>query len=272
MQTMLQPTADFYAEKRQSRGVMSVAHYHHTFELYYIEYGERDYFIEDKFYKVKERDVVLVPVGALHRTGGKNSQRVLVNFTGRFLRRYFTEEMIESLNLNVPTVFHSDAASPSLRYFFEELYKIYQSESETDESRIAGLLFNILFIMSRERNSYEKQEYEDERMENIVRYVNENYASIDGLEELASHFYISKYHFCRLFKKNLGVSVTSYVNKIKIREASRLLESRDLSLTEIATASGFNSLSYFCKVFKSEMGISPSAYKSGAKARTGSEN
>ena len=261
MQTVYQVTRDFYVEKRQSRGAMSVTHYHPTYELYYIECGERDYFIEDKFYKVRERDVVIVPQGALHRTAGKNSQRVLVHFTEKFLRRFFTDEMLKNLNLNTPTVFHSDAAAPSLRYSFEELFKIFQNGAPENEANLAALLFNILFLMSKERNLYEDKEYEDERMESIIRYINEHYASIDGLEELSSHFYISKFHFCRLFKKNLGVSVTTYVNKIKVREAMRLLETRSLSLTEVATASGFNSLSYFCKVFKSETGISPSGYK-----------
>ena len=67
-----------------------------------------------------------------------------------------------------------------------------------------------------------------------------------------------------MFAKELGVSLISYVNMIKIRAACAMLEANKLSLTEIALECGFNSSSYFCKVFKREVGVSPKAYRAAA--------
>ena len=266
MQTISLPTKSFFVEKRHSVGAMAVTHHHdETYELYYLLAGERDYFIEDKFYNVSEGDLVLIPPTLLHRTAGKKSHRILVHFTDEFLSHHFKDELISLLKLDRPLIFRPTDASGALYFAVDSLLTSYLTLNyEENEALFASRLFNILFLMSNERNSYKEQAYEDERMEQIIRYVNENYAIIDGLDELSSHFFISKYHFSRLFKKNLGVSVTDYINTIKVRAACRLLTNSDVSLTEAATLSGFNSLSYFSKVFKSETGISPSAYKKRA--------
>ena len=243
---------------------MAVTHYHNAYELYCLFHGEREYFIGDSFYKIKERDVVLIPTDVLHRTAGKTSARMLVYFNWELLSRYVKPELLSVLKLGKPLVFRAgDDVAPMLLHDFESLNSVYSllSEGAGSEASFAGLLFKILFTISHERNHYENLEYTDVRMEKIIRYVNENYATVTGLEELASHFFISKYHFCRMFRKNLGVSVTAYLNTIRVRAATKLLMEGTLSLTDIATKCGFNSVSYFCKVFKSELGVSPSLYR-----------
>ena len=95
----------------------------------------------------------------------------------------------------------------------------------------------------------------------MVKYINENYNQITDIEEIAEHFFISKFHLCRIFNKNLGIPLITYLNTIKIREACTLICQGRLNLTEIAIRCGFNSSSYFCKVFKNEKGLSPTEYK-----------
>ena len=63
------------------------------------------------------------------------------------------------------------------------------------------------------------------------------------------------------FKKNLGISLITYLNTIKIRNACRMIKEGCSNLTEVAMQCGFNSPSYFCKVFKKEIGISPTDYR-----------
>ena len=91
--------------------------------------------------------------------------------------------------------------------------------------------------------------------------MNENYAKINGIEEISENFFISKYHLCRMFSEKLGVSLITYLNNIKVQRAKELIRKGALGITEIALTVGFNSSSYFCKVFKAEMGISPTEYR-----------
>ena len=64
------PSLDFYIEKAIGKATMPHMHDHSAFELYYLCRGEREYFIGDKFYKIGEGDLVLIPHNLLHRTAG----------------------------------------------------------------------------------------------------------------------------------------------------------------------------------------------------------
>lgn len=264
MQIVEQPTEPLYIEKNTSRGSMTVTHYHETYEMYFLLHGKREYFIENSFYKIEEGDVVFIPKSALHRTAGRAGERILVYFSDELLKKYFSSNVLDALSLGAPAVYRAAESSETFMSDLSGMYEAYKTHSAGDEKGEAlfvGYLFRILFAISTRRNCYTQSDYSDGRIESIIRYINENYAGIDGLDELAGRFFISKYHFCRLFHKNLGVSVTAYLNTIKVRAACELLAREKTSLTEIATHVGFNSVSYFCKVFKSEMGISPSAYR-----------
>ena len=74
-------------------------------------------------------------------------------------------------------------------------------------------------------------------------------------------FFISKYHLCRYFRKNLGVSLVAYLNTAKISQACNMMKQGERNMSKIAMECGFNSSSYFCKVFKKERGISPTEYQ-----------
>ena len=235
-------------------------HYHITFELYYLVQGEREYFIEDRFLRMGDGDFLIIPPGLLHRTAGRGADRVLIQFSENFLLRYLTKEALELLRLEEkPFLFHPSKEDKS---FFEETIDALLKHSE-DESR-AFYLFELLFRMRFSKNDYTERKCNDQRISEIVQYINKNYGRISGIEQIAETFYLSKFYLCRLFARELGVSLIAYLNMIKIRAACAMLEANKLTLTEIAMACGFNSSSYFCKVFKREVGISPKIYRAKA--------
>ena len=257
------PTAgnlDFYIKKDIYKTPMAAMHYHVTFELYYLVQGEREYFIEDRFLRIGEGDFLLIPPNMLHRTAGKGADRVLLHFSESFFLRYFKRETLELLQIkDEPLVFHPTKED---RAFFEGLIDCLLEEDR--EERAAFYLFELLFRMRNAKNDYAEQRCSDQRISEIVQYINENYGKISTIEQIAERFYLSKFYLCRLFAKELGVSLISYLNMIRIRAACAMLEANKLTLTEIALECGFNSSSYFCKVFKREVGVSPKAYRTAA--------
>jgi AraC-like DNA-binding protein len=241
-------------------------HHHNAFELYYIIKGEREYFIEDDFFKLSEGDLVIIPRNLLHRTEGKGASRFLIHFSLDYLKKYFTTEMIDCLSIHRPFIFHPEEnlREQFLLIFNSLLLEYLRASKRGDPSNdpiLAGYLYQILFIVTRANNVYVHQEYSDSRIGSIIKYINENYSQIADIEEISSHFYISKYHLCRIFTQNLGVPLITYLNTIKIRKACEMIKSEKGSLTEIAMKCGFNSSSYFCKVFKSEKGVTPATFR-----------
>jgi len=263
-------TKDFYIERYTLKKPQPNMHYHHSYELYYILEGEREYFIGDRFFKAKKGDLVWVPANMLHRTDGKGATRILIFFKPEFINKYIQKAMLDSLLKKDPYVFHADAANDKilnqiLNALCAEYSKYEKNPDDVCETMIVGYLFRLLFLVHSEENLYVPDIQEDSRTAKIIKYINENYAYISNMDEIADNFFISKYYLCRIFKESIGVSFISYLNTIRIKAACELLRSENLFLSEIAIRCGFNSTPYFCKVFKSEKGISPSEYRKRVK-------
>jgi len=95
----------------------------------------------------------------------------------------------------------------------------------------------------------------------VVRFIDSNYSKSISLSLLANIACMSKYHFCRTFKKQIGVQSSEYINKIRIRQAKQLLCSSHFSITQICYMTGFNDLTYFERVFKKLENCCPFAYR-----------
>ena len=78
--------------------------------------------------------------------------------------------------------------------------------------------------------------------------------TIDYLSELCS---ISKYHFCRLFKQHMGMTVTQYIINYRISLADSLLKNENQSIKNISETCGFGDVSYFYQCYKRVKGTSP---------------
>lgn len=94
----------------------------------------------------------------------------------------------------------------------------------------------------------------------ILNHIEENLS----LAGLAQRFDISKNYLCSVFKQEIGMSLTEYIQYNKINVAKQLLRYTDKSLIEIANYLGFCSQSYFQQVFKKQTGLTPTAYRSQA--------
>lgn len=81
------------------------------------------------------------------------------------------------------------------------------------------------------------------------------------VDQLASRFGVSPSYLSRLFKKEVGISVSAYVRNKKIEAAKDLLKFSDYSMIEIANHLSFSSQSHFIQQFKEIVGITPKKYR-----------
>ncbi len=92
-------------------------------------------------------------------------------------------------------------------------------------------------------------------------YIEKNLTDDIDLENLASSACMSKYHFCRLFKKRVGISPIRFVTFMRIEKAKKLLRKDDITISTVAISVGFNDLSSFIAQFKKVTGMTPYIYK-----------
>lgn len=83
-----------------------------------------------------------------------------------------------------------------------------------------------------------------------------------SLEQVLAHVHVSRFHFCKIFKRSTGITLTEFVSRIRMEKARTLLLDGTKHVSEIAFASGFGSLSQFNSTFRKHAGMSPTAYRS----------
>jgi AraC family transcriptional regulator len=95
----------------------------------------------------------------------------------------------------------------------------------------------------------------------VHEYVESHLKENISLETLAGTSGLSIYHFARAFKRSQGVTPHHYLLQRRIQRASQLLTSSDLSMSEIAFATGFSDQSHFARRFRELVGVPPSTFK-----------
>ena len=94
------------------------------------------------------------------------------------------------------------------------------------------------------------------------QYVFRNFGGKIDHEEMARHAGMSSSAFSRYFKRLAGRTVTEFINEVRIGHANRMLIETDHTVSEVAYACGFESLSNFNRRFRELKEMSPREYRS----------
>lgn len=106
-----------------------------------------------------------------------------------------------------------------------------------------------------------------EKVQEIVRYINENYKEKIRLSELCFLFGTNKTTLCNRFRAYTGETIVEYISKLRIKKAKKLMRKGEYNLTEISAIVGFSSVHYFSRIFKQYEGQSPTSYIKTIKSR-----
>lgn len=97
-------------------------------------------------------------------------------------------------------------------------------------------------------------------IDTIVAYIRDNYNDPTlCLNKISDEFKISESYFSHLFKENMNINFSVYLEDIRLNEAARLIQEGGSNLSEIAFAVGYNNQTSFRRAFKKKFGVTPSA-------------
>jgi AraC-like DNA-binding protein len=82
-----------------------------------------------------------------------------------------------------------------------------------------------------------------------------------SLTQVVQHVHVSRFYFCKLFKKATGMTLTDYVSRVRLEKAKTLLADPSLRISEVVFAAGFGSIPRFNSVFKRQVGMAPTQYR-----------
>lgn len=97
--------------------------------------------------------------------------------------------------------------------------------------------------------------------QHVVDYITLHASEEISVQEIADYCFVSVSTISHIFKKNLGCSINTFINKIRIERAKELLLNTNDPIEQIGAAVGIPDASYFSRVFKQLIGSSPSKFR-----------
>lgn len=138
------------------------------------------------------------------------------------------------MNDNIQRVYESN----TIRNIETTLYRVYHEVNQTHNDVVYSDIIKGLLMILMERY------YEDLT-----------------LVLIAEELHVNPMYLGQLFKKEVGVSFSRYLNSFRIKKAQELIVNTNLNFSEISEKVGYSSPGYFYKKFKKECGLSPSEYR-----------
>jgi AraC-like DNA-binding protein len=109
-------------------------------------------------------------------------------------------------------------------------------------------------------------EAEPEAVASAKQFVQSHAEEPIRLEEVVQHVNVSRFYFCKLFKKATGMTLTEYVARVRVEKAKTLLVDPSLRVSEVVYAAGFGSIPQFNSVFKHYVGMPPTEYRAALRS------
>ncbi len=142
----------------------------------------------------------------------------------------------------------------------EKVYDRYLRDEPVPEKMLDALIPPLCIMLSRLFENVKDIVPNDTLYAKIQDYLAENHSAVT-LDDVSKKFNYSKSYISHMFKKESGLTLKAYCNKLKIDDAARLLYQTKISITEIAFMVGFNNFSYFINIFKKTTGMTPNEYR-----------
>jgi AraC-like DNA-binding protein len=245
-------------------------HLHDFYELFYFLEGDVTYYIEGHAYELKENTLLIMNNRELHKPIFKRDipyKRIVIHFFPWVLSKYdsYDFNLLECFE-NRKEAHHNKIYDKDKKIFnyFKKITEYAQEKSGESEVMIETLFVQLLILINqlftkKEKNESNSIKY-NERILDIITYINNNINKSLSLDLLSNKFYLNKSYLSHIFKKNTGVSITHYIHYKKIMTAKRLLLD-DNSCSEVSSRLNFGDYSTFYRSFKKEVGISPQEYQ-----------
>ena len=246
----------------------SMLHYHDYYELLVYVQGDIHYISEAETYTPHCGDVILVPPGNLHMS-------MLDGNETRYVRHvfYFYPDALDAIGCSALAGFAQREAESAITVFsprerggllslLDQLDGALDSGKEEESALALSLLLRVFYEINRSHTQRRDAEMIlPENVREIQRYIDENFAEITSVGEVAAHFYYSREYVSRLFKQYFNTTVADYLRTRRVAY-SRTLIAKGIPLSEVCFCAGFGNLSTFIRSFHAVTGMTPSAYRS----------
>lgn len=219
----------------------------HFYDLTFVLEGEMNYRINGKHITLRKNDVLFLTPGAVRERLETPVQTHYVSFN--FL-------LSTDTTLPFNTIIHS-AITTNIRYLFPLHPKKVNLAAFNTRDKISNILNYIILELIDNNKKSNLNNY----VINAVEYINNNIYSKITLNDISDKLHITKEYLSTVFKKEMGQTITDYINGQKMNIAKEIIMCRAMSLSKISSHLGYDDYNYFSRLFKKYHHITPLAFK-----------
>lgn len=234
-------------------------HLHIHIEFFYLLEGRTRAYVDSEEYTVEAGDLLISFPNRVHRFEELEREKYLLFI----IHPDFLPELAHIFSKRTPSraLLKGAADDADLLPLLRQLGEAIESRTAYRDITVKGLLLAAFGHILPRLDLTEPRGEDSHAIRDIVNFCNENFQSDLSLETLEDALHLSRYYISHLFSHKLNIRFNDYVNSLRVSDACRLLRQTDLSITDICTRSGFNTLRTFNRSFMKQMGISPSEYR-----------
>jgi len=242
-------------------------HFHPEYELVYIVTGTGTRYVGDRIEPFEKGDLVLLAPNITHcwrNEIGSTSYceslviqwksslvddhteladlKPLLNDSPRGLKFEASESLVHLMTATIE--------NRGINQYIRFLQLLHQLSKSKDKRFICSTI-----------RSQEISPTTSERLNTVFNFIENNYQNRIQLQSLASLVGLAESAFSRFFSKAMGKPFFTFLNEYRIQRACKLLQEKDVTVSEACFMSGFDSLPFFHRQFKKFKSITPYQYR-----------
>ena len=247
-------------------------HFHDYYEIFILLDGAAKHLVNGTVIPLKKNDMVFIRPSDTHdyvSYDGKTFSMLNITFTLNtveqifdYLGAVFPSKML--IEAPLPPIVHLNAGEfAAFNARMAAIGAISSNDIPRRKTALRTLLFDIF-------TKYYSDFSSDSRtvplwLDVLCSEIRKNGSFTEGSEKLFSLTDKSREYVCRSMKKYMGVTVTEFINELRLTYICNILLNSNHSITEIIYESGFNNISWAAELFKAKYGMTMREYRNSLK-------
>lgn len=253
-------------------------HIHDFVELVYISGGNGYQYIDNKKYKVSHGDMMFINYNHTHAFSSDTEMKY---YNIYLIPEFISNELIDSNNAmqmlsltsfedfheivgNESPLIHFDSnESKEIENCLEAMFREYRNNTNGSMTILKSYILILLTYIFRKMSIFQTIDptSRDERIKNLTDYIEKNCTNSLSLNKISEKCFYNPSYFSRIFKENVGMTITDFIHKKRIEKACEILIKTNKNIDTICTEVGYSNKNIFYKKFREYMNVLPSEYR-----------
>ncbi len=238
----------------------SIINFYH---LSIILKGKFTYYIDGQELILEENDAILLCPGTDRKRlcYNEHADYIIFNFSAP-KDCSLKNTLFKNINQPIKTLLNAYPyrfyKATNYKHYIGREYEHYDGQEKDKVIAILHNIFNCILVDLFDSLKYSTQ---NQHVLNTLKFINKHINEPLTLDSVCRKIHLSKEYTARVFKREIGITVTQYINQQKLDIAKNILINDELDLQTVAKKVGFENYNYFSRIFKKYFGITPTTMK-----------